>query len=69
MTKLIVARHNFTNAAKNQRRKIFTLDCSEETDVFAEEITVSLETCEWTIEKCVTVDTKVNVVYAMLYLP
>jgi len=35
MTKLIVALHNFVNATKNQKRKIFTMDCSQKTNVFA----------------------------------
>ena len=40
MTKLIVVFHNFANGPKNQRRRIFTLDCSQKTSFFAEQITV-----------------------------
>jgi hypothetical protein len=40
MTKLIDAFRNFADAPKNLRRRIFTLDCSQKTIVFAEEITV-----------------------------
>jgi hypothetical protein len=46
MTKLIVALHNFVNETNNQRRKLLTPDCSQKTNVFAEEITVLLDTCE-----------------------
>jgi hypothetical protein len=46
MTQLIVAFRNFVKAPKNQRRRIFTLDFSQKTIVFAEEITVSRDTGE-----------------------
>jgi hypothetical protein len=46
MTKLIVAFRNFSDAPKNQGRRIFTLDCSEKTSVLAEEIRVLRDTGE-----------------------
>jgi len=46
MAKLIVAFRYFADAPKNQRRRMFTLDCSEKTNVFAEEITALRDTGE-----------------------